>query len=109
MELSSRRQQVGSKTNLYNLNLYYTNADSLYNKLDELKIMLQAENIHIICITETCFNSELLDGEIAIPRFNTYRKDKINSSTGKGGGTVMYMTPLELRLLMPFKILTLQQ
>ena len=83
------------------INIFYTNANGLANKLDELKIILStSKDIDIICITETHLNSDIWDAEININGFSLYRNDKNfdidpsdkdpsdihNSNTISGGG-----------------------
>ena len=88
------------------INIFYTNANGLTNKIDELKLILSTSNdIDIICITETHLNSDILDAEIYIDGFSLYRNDRnfdidpsdINPSdtdpsdaTSGGGGSIIY-------------------
>jgi hypothetical protein len=80
------------------MNIFYTNANGLFNKIDELKCILSVyKSIHVICITETHFNSDILDAEIFIEGFSMFRKDrdfKIDNSTSNisgGGGSIIYI------------------
>merc|ERR1711867_277228 len=51
--------------------------------------LLREENIKILCIQETWMKDEILDAEIHIDEFRTYRQDR--GGTRKGGGVVTYV------------------
>ena len=83
------------------LNIFYTNASGLINKLDELKIILsKSPDIDIICISETHLNSDILDSELNINGYEFFRKDRdfdielesANDPTdvSGGGGSIIY-------------------
>ncbi len=78
---------IKQKTNSNSkLSCFYTNATSLNNKINELKIAVSHYNQpHIILITETWFNSNSITN---IPNYNFYLK---NRSTTRGGGVVIYV------------------
>ena len=78
--------------------MYYTNANGLFNKIDELKLLLSTNsNIDIVCVTETHFSHDILDAEIQIDGFNIYRHDRdFSLDTSKhaishGGGSIIYV------------------
>ena len=81
------------------LNVYYTNANGLVNKMCELRLTLQSRNIDIACITETHFDSSLFDSEVDIDGYNCFRQDRnfkldrtVNSvEVSSGGGSVIYV------------------
>ena len=75
--------------------MFYTNANGLFNKLDELKIFLSVnKNIDLICVTETHFSKDILNAEIQIEGYTVFRHDryfKVNESSlsndvSHGGG-----------------------
>ena len=68
--------------------LLYTNASSLFNKLGELRVLLQSGSYKLACITETHFHSDILEAEIDIPNFNVFREDRLE---GEGGGSLIYV------------------
>ena len=80
------------------INIFYTNANGLFNKIDELKcIVSMYKSIEVICVTETHFSSDILDAEIYIEGFSMFRKDRdfrIDNSTANisgGGGSIIYV------------------
>ena len=70
------------------------------HKLAELKIVLEAKKVDIVCINETHYNKEFMEAEVTIPGFNAFRGDrdfKLDRSNCKedessdGGGSVIYV------------------
>ena len=81
-----------------NLKMFYTNANGLHNKIDELKLILESTpQIGVICLTETHLNEEILDAEIHIDGYVMFRKDRdfrldnSNYEISKGGGSLIYV------------------
>ena len=75
--------------------LFYTNANGLLNKLDELKLCLSTYDIDVACITETHVSSDINDAELAISGYSFLRGDRdFNLTEGEGisggGGSVIY-------------------
>ena len=73
--------------------MYYTNANGLYNKLSQLRMIIEMHNIDIICITESHFHDELMLAEIEIPGYNLFlgnRKFKLDR-TSKACEGVFYL------------------
>ena len=68
------------------LSVVYYNARSLLPKFDELCVLVESYQPDIICITETWLCTDVLDNEISIPGYNTYRQDR----NRHGGGILMY-------------------
>ena len=63
---------------------WYTNATSLINKIDELKLIVQEKSIEIIFVTETWFcegSSSKISG------FNLFNKNRVSA----GGGVAIYI------------------
>ena len=88
--------------------LFYTNAGSLINKLDELKISLPIYNPDILCISESHYSQEIENSEVDIVGYRCFRadrgfktkgKDELAtgegdgecSGTSRGGGSVIYV------------------
>ena len=67
------------------LKCLYTNANSLTNKMSELRY--RAEGMDIIAVTETWTSPDIKDGEINIDGYTMFRKDRLHS---KGGGVILY-------------------
>ena len=73
--------------------LFYTNAGSLINKMDELKMGISLYKPDIICVTETHFYQEFESSEVDLEGYSTFRadrgfktKEKPELDTSKGGG-----------------------
>lgn len=65
-----------------NLTILQWNARSLVNKRDELILLIDEHNPHIICICETWLTA---DRSFAIPGYKISRKDR----DGAGGGVLI--------------------
>ena len=71
------------------MKVLYLNANSLFNKLTELMVLSAAEDVQIICITETWLCCEILDAEVQIPNFTVFREDRADNS--RYGGSAIYV------------------
>jgi len=72
------------------LNVFYLNARSIRNKIDELKILAEQYKPDLIGVVETWLNDENFDCEINLSGYNILRKDRLNKFKTKGGGIVIY-------------------
>ena len=70
------------------MGLFYTNANGLMNKLEELKYRIQDSESKLAIITESMLNDDILDVEIGIPNFSVFRGDRRYC---KGGGSCIYV------------------
>ena len=77
------------KADMDNVNILYTNARSLFNKVDKVKVAAVEYAAQIICVTETWLNSDILDAEVAIPDYTLYREDRKNNT--RYGGSAIYV------------------
>ena len=59
-----------------NLKLFYTNCESILNKLDEVKIAVGLYDPDIICICETHLNKHIDNNEISIKGYVVFRGDR---------------------------------
>ena len=57
------------------LKIMHLNVQSLGNKLDQTKLILQINNIDILVLTETWSNNSWPDSLVAIPEYKCYRRD----------------------------------
>ena len=81
------------------INVMYTNACSLVNKMTELKLIVQSSNFDVICISETHFNSDLADAEFKLSGYTEFRSDRdfrLDCSANSGeisdcGGSIIYV------------------
>ena len=68
-----------------------TNARSISSKISELKATAYDLNPDIIAITESWANSSICNTQLAIPGYKLMcRKDRIDTSNGRGGGILVY-------------------
>src|SRR6218665_848701 len=72
----------------FDLTYYCTNARSVFNKLTEVKHLVQQNNLKIIGITETWPSEEMTDAELHLEHFDLNRKDRIGRI---GGGVMLYI------------------
>ena len=77
----------------------YSNANGIFNKLDELKILLDIhQSVDFVFITETHLNKDILDAELQIDGYSFIRHDRnfqikiddSNPSMSAGGGSIIY-------------------
>jgi len=64
------------------------NARSIVNKRNELNIMVEDTDPHIIGITESWANKDILDAELGLNGYAMFRKDRIGR---RGGGVILYI------------------
>ena len=69
-----------------NLHVAFLNVCSLRRKVNEVENILTSHHIDILGIAETWLESGISDGEVSIPGFRLYRKDRPT----RGGGVAMY-------------------
>jgi len=56
-----------------------------------LQILTDSNNVDIIEITETWGKADMADGEMEIPGYKFYRKDRAAANNKKGGGVALYV------------------
>lgn len=66
------------------LSIFYTNADYLQNKMNELRTPTADSSLGVIAFTETWDRQEIQDTELASTRYKLFRKDYADGR--KGGG-----------------------
>ena len=93
-----RKEEVVGERYSRPINVFYTNANGLFNKIDELKCCILAyKNIDVICITESHLNEDILDAEITIDGYSIFRQDRnFKTDASKhdishGGGSIIYI------------------
>jgi len=69
------------------LNCFYTNANSLRGKMDELRYRTSTAGFDVVGITETWADSSVTDAELALEGFDMFRVDRGGS---RGGGVLLY-------------------
>ena len=80
----------GSTQNIHRhqLKCFYTNANSVVTKIDELRRRTDKGEYDIIGITETWGRPDISDAELAIEGYNMFRMDR---QEGIGGGVLLYV------------------
>ena len=69
----------------------YTNARSLFNKVNDLTAYVAQKKPDIILICETWLNNTTPDAAISIPEYEvSLRNDRLDTGNGIGGGLVVY-------------------
>ena len=64
------------------------NDRSIVNKKNELNIMVEYIDTHIIGITESWANSDITDAELGLTGYVMFRRDQIGR---RGGGIILYV------------------
>ena len=90
----------------------YTNADSICNKLDKLKVCIDLYLVDVLCVVESKLHGEISNDEINIQGFNIFRHDRnfnIENPQSKfpsdGGGCIVYVrSRLNAELIPEFKV-----
>ena len=77
-----------SEENHKSLKCFYTNANSLTGKMDELRERISGKSYDVIAITETWANHGITDAELSLDGFNLYRKDR---AAKRAGGIALYI------------------
>jgi len=79
------------KLKINNFNCFYTNMRSVMNnnKMEELQMMLEAHDIHIIGITESWSHDGIDDAELNINGYTLFRRDRRGGK--RGGGVLLYV------------------
>ena len=73
------------------ISILYTNAQSVVNKIDELKAVTAELQPDIICICETWTHSDITKAFLTIDGYELIcRKDRSDTNAGRGGGLLMY-------------------
>lgn len=70
---------------------FYTNANSLVNKMDEFRLRVCGTGCHVVAVTETWANSGVGDAELMIDGYSMYRRDRREELGCRGGGVIMYV------------------
>merc|ERR1712240_185323 len=85
--LASANEKI-SKIKIASLNAYNL-ISSKKHKVNQIEALIREEKIKIFCLQESWMKEEILDAEIHIGEFRTYKQDR--GGTRKGGGVVTYV------------------
>ena len=70
----------------------YTNARSIVNKIDELRIYAKSVNPDVIAITESWTNCNISNHYLQLPNYSIVaRHDRNDTANGRGGGILIYV------------------
>ena len=73
------------------LSILYTNARSIVNKMQELKVLALTSQPDIIALTESWTHNEISNAYLAIPGYYiAARCDRKDTQNGRGGGILIY-------------------
>jgi len=75
----------------YKWKCFYTNANSIIAKMDELRHKIFIGNYDIIAVTESWANDDMSDSELWINGYHMYRMDCLTDCGKKGGGVLLYI------------------
>ena len=76
---------------LTRFSILYLNANSLINKIDELRYTSFDNKPDIICVCETWSNDDTLNASLNIDEYNIIcRKDRTDTQKDIGGGLLIY-------------------
>ena len=72
--------------------MLYTNAQSIVNKMGELRAVVNVKQPDVIALTETWTNSDISDEFLNIDGYELIeRKDRADTNRGRGGGVLVYV------------------
>ena len=71
----SDRKKINRVAVKKKLKCFYINARSLVNKINELELYIKEENLDIVAVTETWFNSSIKT-EVNIEGFTLVKRDR---------------------------------
>ena len=87
---SAKSQNILDTSGQY-LDIIYTNAQSIINKIDELRTIANDLNPHLILINESWTNGSITKSFLKINGFKLVsRKDRTDTEKGRGGGLLIY-------------------
>ena len=90
-ELSASEGHTSDWNQTHGSVISHLNVRSLFPRLTRLEFMLgnQADSNIVLGLSETCLDGIVNNGELQVPVYRMYRKDR---SSGKGGGVMVYVS-----------------
>ena len=83
------------EANCKGFKIFFWNARSLYDKLEQLRIILNDYLPKVYCISETWLRDQIPHGMVSIPGYSSIRLDRLvknpHGYTKRGGGVIMYI------------------
>ena len=88
---ASQNNDASTSNEASTLQFLYTNAQSLVNKIDEMRVIVAITNPDILIITETWTNESVSNEYLSISGYDVIeRKDRNDTANGRGGGILVY-------------------
>ena len=72
------------------IKIVHLNAQSLFPKIEHIRIFLAQNEIHVLAISESWLHNEIQDNEINVPGYTYVRRDRPGRDTH--GGTAFYIS-----------------
>ena len=101
---STKSEDISRKASPNSITILYTNAQSLVNKIDELRSVALDLKPDIILISESWTNKDISKAYLSIQGYELQaRKDRTDTTAGRGGGILVYsrydliVTKIELK------------
>ncbi len=86
-------ESVNTLNGFKSLKCFYTNAHSILNKIDELRLVADTEKPDIIIITESWTSERVSNAFLNIEGYRPpFRQDRRDTKKGCGGGVLIYVT-----------------
>ena len=87
-----RDAETSNQTPQHGLKIVYTNARSVVNKINELKLYVLDTDPDVIAITETWTHCNISNQYLNIPNYYiASRHDRKDTLNGRGGGLLIYV------------------
>ena len=81
--------------NTKGLKAAHINVNGLYNKLNEIKFLLQETKLDVLAITETHLHKDINDCQLQIEGYCLVRNDRQNAENNWGGCLIYFAADLE--------------
>ena len=86
-----RKENLNTK----GLKVAHINVNGLYNKLNEIKFLLQETKPDVLAITETHLHKDINDDQLQIEGYCLVRNDRQNTENNWGGCLIYFAADLE--------------
>ena len=73
------------------LQICHLNAQSLVNKMDEFRYIVEASCIDIVCVSETWFSDNMHDKLFNVNGYKVFRADRMKQNVKRSGGVAIFV------------------
>ena len=88
---SKKSENICNDTGRESIDIIYTNAQSVINKINELRVIVSDLKPDIILINESWTHGDITKSFLTIDGFELVsRSDRTDTSNGRGGGLLIY-------------------